>query len=129
MVKPYPRREDPSAMEQVTPVKIIRGQSSSIDPPTCQITHNVPALFFSFAGFAENPFHAFNEIVIPLFLTSHLFESKVQFVLTDFRGRWYWKYTQVLKALSFFEDIGTDANKKIHCFPAAVVGLRYYPYS
>lgn len=125
-VKPYPRREDPSAMEQVTPVQIIRGNYSSINPPSCQITHDVPALFYSFAGFAENPFHAFNEIIIPLFLTSHHFQSEVQFVLTDFRGRWYWKYTQVLKELSSFENIGTTASKKVHCFPAAVVGLRYH---
>ncbi|CAO2835901.1 unnamed protein product [Amaranthus hypochondriacus] len=125
-VKPYPRREDPSAMEQVTSVQVIRGNSSSIHPPACEITHDVPALLYSFAGFAENPFHAFNELIIPLFLTSYHFESKVQFVLTDFRGKWYWKYTRVLKELTSFENIGIDPVKKVHCFPSAVVGLRYH---
>ena len=127
-VKPYPRREDPSAMEQVTSVQVIRGNSSSIHPPACEITHDVPALLYSFAGFAENPFHAFNELIIPLFITSHHFESKVQFVLTDFRGKWYWKYTRVLKELTSFENIGIDPVKKVHCFPSAVVGLRYFSY-
>lgn len=127
LVKPYPRREDPSAMEIVTPVKILRGNYNTISPPACQFTHNVPALLFSFAGFLENPFHAFNEIVIPLFLTSRHFESQLQFVFTEYRAKWAGKYTRVMKHLSSFDAIvADDGNKAVHCFPAAVVGLRYH---
>ncbi|XP_074290823.1 xylan glycosyltransferase MUCI21-like isoform X1 [Silene latifolia] len=125
-VKPYPRREDPTAMEWVTPVDIITGNATQIRPPSCQIMHHVPALFFSFQGFVENPFHAFNEVVIPLFLTSWHFRSQVQFVLTDYRYEWFWKYTRVIEKLSRYEVIGTKDSKMVHCFPAAVVGLRYH---
>lgn len=126
MVKPYPRREDPSAMDIVTPVKILRGNTSTINPPACEKIHNVPALLFSFAGFLENPFHAFNEVVIPLFLTTRHFKSKVQFVFTEYRDKWARKYSQVVKELSAFEPVVGDGNRTVHCFPAAVVGLRYH---
>ncbi|XP_074320242.1 xylan glycosyltransferase MUCI21-like [Silene latifolia] len=125
-VQPYPRREDPTAMKWVKPVQIVMGKASRIRPPACQIKHDVPALFFSFQGFADNPFHAFNEVVIPLFLTSWHFESRVQFVLTQYRREWYWKYARVVEKLSSFDVIGTDADTHVHCFPAAVVGLRYH---
>ncbi|KAK9689315.1 hypothetical protein RND81_09G051600 [Saponaria officinalis] len=125
-LKPYPRREDPTAMKWVIPVKIVTGKTSRIQPPSCQIMHDVPALLFSFQGFADNPFHAFNEVVIPLFLTSWHFETRVQFVLTEYRHEWFWKYARVLEKLSSFEVIGKNDRKKVHCFPAAVVGLRYH---
>ncbi|KAH9606323.1 hypothetical protein KSS87_000238 [Heliosperma pusillum] len=126
MVKPYPRREDPTAMKWVKPVQILMGKASRIRPPACQIKHDVPALFFSFQGFADNPFHAFNEVVIPLFLTSWHFESRLQFVLTQYRREWYWKYARVVEKLSSFDVVGINADTHVHCFPAAVVGLRQF---
>lgn len=126
MVKPYPRREDPGAMDIVAPVQIVRGKVRAINPPPCEKMHDVPALLFSYAGFLENPFHAFNEVVIPLFLSSRHFESQVQFVFTEYRDQWARKYGEVVKQLSSFEPVVADGNRTVHCFPAAAVGLRYH---
>lgn len=122
-IKPYARKDDQNAMDRVSPVQILHG---NMRPPVCQFTHNVPGLVFSFGGFTENIFHDFNEVIIPLFITSRHFGSRVQFVITDYRARWVRKFIRVLKELSKYDIIDADADETVHCFPSAVVGLRYH---
>ena len=68
-VQPYARKDDEIAMKAVSPVQILHG---NIDPPACHFTH-VPAMVFSSGGFTGNLFHEFNEVIIPLFITSRHF--------------------------------------------------------
>uniref|UniRef100_A0A2N9IL12 Glycosyltransferase 61 catalytic domain-containing protein n=1 Tax=Fagus sylvatica TaxID=28930 RepID=A0A2N9IL12_FAGSY len=86
MVQPYARKEDETAMKKVTPVQILTRNASS--PSYCHFNHDVPAVVFSSGGFTGNLFHEFNEIIIPLFLTSK--------------------------------------DGSVHCFPGAVIGLKYH---
>jgi len=114
-------------MNWVAPVNIIQGKANQIKPPPCQVKHNVPALVFSFGGFTDNNFHKFSEVIIPLFITSRHFRSRVQFVVTDNLLGENWKFKKVLKHLSPYDviDANEEGDKRVHCFPAAVVGLRY----
>jgi len=129
-IKPYARRDDPGAMDGVSALHIIvQGNMSNMEPPECQCQHNAPALFFSTGGPSDNTFHTFSEIVIPLFITSRHFEGRVKFVISDYRPRWVRKFIQVLKKLTNYDLIDADADETVHCFPAAVVGLRYYSVS
>lgn len=110
-------------MERVTPVKIIHGE---IDPPACDFTHRVPALLFSSGGFTGNAFHEFNEIIIPLFLTARHLRSGVQFIVTDYKPWWVDKYEEILSHLSDYEVLNLSKTDSVHCFPGAVVGLKYH---
>ncbi|XP_004305644.1 PREDICTED: uncharacterized protein LOC101296887 [Fragaria vesca subsp. vesca] len=122
-IKPYARKEDETAMKVVTPVRIVHG---NITPPACDFIHRVPALIFSSGGFTGNLFHEFNEIIIPLFLTCHHFRSRIQFVVTDFKPWWVKKYSRVLSHLSSHAVINPVENGSVHCFPGAIMGLRYH---
>ncbi|KAL6199408.1 hypothetical protein ACLB2K_029192 [Fragaria x ananassa] len=122
-LKPYARKEDETAMKLVTPVRILHG---NISPPSCDFIHQVPAVIFSSGGFTGNVFHEFNEIIIPLFLTCYHFQSRVQFVITDFKPWWVEKYSRVLSHLSSPDVLNPVNNGSVHCFPGAVLGLRYH---
>lgn len=126
IVKPYARLEDETAMKRVSPVQILHGKNT-IDPPACNFTHNVTAVVFSSKGFTGNVFHEFNEIIIPLFITTRHFRSRVRFVITDFELWWVQKYNRCLSHLSAYEVInpGTD-DGSVHCFPGALIGLTYH---
>ncbi|KAH0987235.1 hypothetical protein GBA52_014412 [Prunus armeniaca] len=103
-VQPYARKEDQTAMKAVTRVKILHGNTSI--PPACNFTHKVPAVVFSSGGFTGNVFHEFNQISIPLFITSRHFQSHLQFVITDFKCWWVSKYERILSTLSSYDCHG-----------------------
>ncbi|XP_040987889.1 alpha-1,3-arabinosyltransferase XAT3-like [Juglans microcarpa x Juglans regia] len=123
MVRPYARKEDETAMKQVTPVLILAGNVSS---PACHFNHDVPAVVFSSGGFTGNLFHEFNEVIIPLFITCRQFQSHLQFVISDFKPLWVRKYNRILTHLSRFEVINPATDRSVRCFPAAVIGLKYH---
>ncbi|XP_038684985.1 alpha-1,3-arabinosyltransferase XAT3-like [Tripterygium wilfordii] len=122
-VRPYARREDETAMNDVTALQIV---SADTNLPPCNYTHSVPAMVFSSGGFTGNVFHEFNEIIIPLFITCHHFRSQLQFIITDFQPWWVEKYNRILKQLSNYEVINPAADGSVHCFPGSVIGLKYH---
>ncbi|KAL2473055.1 EGF domain-specific O-linked N-acetylglucosamine transferase-like [Forsythia ovata] len=79
VVRPYARQEDRNLLKNVSPVKILQGNYTML--PACQYIHDVPAVTFSSSGFVGNVFHEFNEIIIPLFITTRHLRSRVQFIL------------------------------------------------
>ncbi|KAK4804827.1 hypothetical protein SAY86_004644 [Trapa natans] len=123
-VRPYARKEDGTAMDQVTPVKIVHGPAT--DLPACDFTHRVPAMVFSSGGFTGNAYHEFNEIIIPLFLTALHLRSRVQFVITDYKPWWVDKYREILSHMSDYAVGNSSGISGVHCFPGAVIGLRYH---
>ncbi|KAF3453412.1 hypothetical protein FNV43_RR03852 [Rhamnella rubrinervis] len=123
MIQPYALKDDATAMKFVTPVKILYGNANL---PTCNFNHSVPAVVFSTGGFTGNLFHEFNEVIIPLFITSHHTRSRLQFLITDYKPWWVRKYNRVLSYLSSHEVINPAGNGSIHCFPGAIIGLKYH---
>ena len=87
-----------------------------------------PAVVFSSGGFTGNQFLEINEIIIPLFITTRHFHSCLKFVITDYKPWWVSKYKKILKHLSLYEVINPAVNGSVHCFPGAVVGLKYHDY-
>ncbi|KAK3030035.1 hypothetical protein RJ639_038134 [Escallonia herrerae] len=122
-VKPYARQEDEDVLKYITPVHILH---ENITPPTCHYTHHVPAVIFSSSGFTGNQFHEFNEIIIPLFITSRHFLSNVQFILIDHKPWFVDKYERIFAQLSRYEVMNPAVNGSVHCFPGAVVGLKFH---
>ncbi|KAI3703005.1 hypothetical protein L6452_28759 [Arctium lappa] len=126
VIRPYAWQQF-DLLKNVTPVKFLR------EPPQspvrhCDYDHKIPAIVFSSGGFTGNLFHEFNEIIIPLFLTSRLFESKIQFVLVDYNPYFVEKFNRVFSSLSRFDVLNPIANTSVHCFPGAVVGLEFHSF-
>lgn len=127
IIRPYARQEDEILLKTVTPVKVLHGVTKT-SPPLCQHTHRVPAVIFSTSGFTGNVFHEINEIIIPLFITTSLFKSRVQFIIEDYRPSFVTKYAKILTQLTSHEIINPNlkSNQSVHCFPAAVIGLKFH---
>lgn len=132
-LQPYPRKTDKTAMSRTAPVEIIGGEAATVPPP-CDVTHTAPAVVFSTGGFAGNFFHDVSEVLIPLFLTAGQLRH-VQLVASDYESFWVTRYRWILDYLAGGpEQAGVVAaaspsspvEPMVHCFPAAVVGLKYH---
>lgn len=123
VIKPYARQEDHNLLKIVTPVKILHGNTT---PPVCQYNYEIPAVIFSSSGFVGNVFHEINEIIIPLYITTKNFQSRVLFVLEDYKPSFLSKYSKVISRLSSYEVMNPAANQSVHCFPGGVVGLKFH---
>ncbi|KAL8469910.1 hypothetical protein ACS0TY_032687 [Phlomoides rotata] len=128
IIRPYARQEDHILLKTVAPVKVLHGITTSPPPPLCQYNHRIPAVIFSSSGFIGNIFHEINEIIIPLFITTSLFKSRVQFILEDYRPSFVRKYKKVISRLTSHEIINPNSNRTVHCFPGAVIGLKFHSH-
>ncbi|KAJ4781722.1 Glycosyltransferase family 61 protein [Rhynchospora pubera] len=98
--------------------------SSSPAAPECTIRKNVPALVFATNGLTFNIWHAFSDVLLPLFTTSRAFDGEVQFLITDYQDWFVRKYNKVFKALTNYEIIDLDNDREVRCYEHIVVGLR-----
>ncbi|KAL2523724.1 Glycosyltransferase family 61 protein [Abeliophyllum distichum] len=101
VVRPYARQEDRNL-----PKKCHAGEDTT-------------------GGFVGNVFHEFNEIIIPLFITTRHLRSRVQFIVEDYKASFVRKYSKPMSQLSAYEVINPAANQSIHCFPGAIIGLKF----
>ncbi|XP_026386910.1 uncharacterized protein LOC113282171 isoform X1 [Papaver somniferum] len=126
-VKPYPRKADPEAMSSVSQFSVksfINNNDKEV--PECNFSHNVPAIIFSTAGYSWNHFHAYTDVLIPLFLTSHKFNQEVQFLITSSSQYWIHKYEEIFKHLSRYPIIDIDNEDNVHCYKRVIVGLKVH---
>lgn len=121
-IKPYPRKADPNAMRfvRVLTVQSVPGDAA---PPACTDTHDVPALVFSDRGYTGNYFHAYTDVILPLFLTARQYSGEVLLLVTDFQMWWLGKFLPVFKSISNYEVIDLDRDPRVHCFRHVQVGL------
>nr|CAD1842712.1 unnamed protein product [Ananas comosus var. bracteatus] len=121
-VKPYTRKHDRNLMERIRELTIASSHGP-FDAPTCTVNHSIPAVVFATEGITGNFYHAFTDLLIPLFITSRQFDGEVQFLISQMLIRWVHKYERILKKLSNYEVIDLDKEVKVHCYPHAIVGL------
>ncbi|XP_031286453.1 alpha-1,3-arabinosyltransferase XAT3-like [Pistacia vera] len=119
-IKPYPTT---NPLHLVTSMQIVNEETNL---PACDFNHNVPVLVFSSGGYTGNLFHEMDELIIPLFITSRHFRSNLKFVITDYKAWWVNKYSRILSRLSRYEFINPAVNGSVHCFPGAVIGLKFH---
>ena len=122
-IRPYARKGDARAMKHVRnfTVKMTTGRQHL---PHCTQNHTVPAVLFSLGGYSGNHFHAFSDVLIPLYLTSRQFNGEVQFLATSKSLRWIEKFRILLQELSRYPIIDIDREEGIHCFSSAIIGLK-----
>ncbi|CAM0878886.1 unnamed protein product [Alopecurus aequalis] len=126
-VKPYPRKVDANAMRFVREITVrstLPGDAAAgAGQEECAERRDVPALLFSDRGYTGNYFHAYTDVILPLFLTAKQYGGEVQFLVSDFQWWWLDKFTPVLKALSKYDLVDLAADNRTRCFPHVQVGL------
>ncbi|RLM92193.1 uncharacterized protein C2845_PM08G06440 [Panicum miliaceum] len=120
-VKPYPRKADPNAMRNVRVVTVRSVPAAGA--PACTDRHDVPALVFSDRGYTGNYFHAYTDVVLPLFLTARQYGGEVLLLATDLQAWWVGKYAPVFRSLSNYEPVDLGRDPRVHCFRRVQVGL------
>ncbi|KAI3760645.1 hypothetical protein L1987_51043 [Smallanthus sonchifolius] len=128
-IRPYTRKWEASTMATIDELTLIAKKSnasSTDDHHKCDVNHDVPAVFFSTGGYTGNVYHEFNDGLIPLYITSQKYKKKVVFVILEYHDWWVTKYANILTHLSDFEPIDFNGDKRTHCFPESVIGLRIH---
>ncbi|KAG5229860.1 beta-1,2-xylosyltransferase [Salix suchowensis] len=113
-IRPYARKEalgekDFARKWSVKPV------TSRLDIARCTRNHSVLAILFSAGGYSGNFFHAFTDIIIPLYSTARTFIRKPW---------WIAKFKTLFEALSRYEIIDIDDRHDVHCFHSLTIGLK-----
>uniref|UniRef100_A0A2N9EVF8 Glycosyltransferase 61 catalytic domain-containing protein n=1 Tax=Fagus sylvatica TaxID=28930 RepID=A0A2N9EVF8_FAGSY len=125
-IKPYTRKWEANVMETIDELDLIVKKEHSGVNHRCDVWHDVPAVFFSTGGYTGNVYHEFNDGILPLYITSQHFNKKVVFVILEYHSWWILKYGDVLSQFSDYPVIDFSGDKRIHCFPEAIVGLRIH---
>ncbi|MCD7448940.1 hypothetical protein HAX54_047552 [Datura stramonium] len=125
-IKPYTRKWEKSVMDTIDELDlVVEGEHSGIHQK-CDVKHDVPAVVFSTGGYTGNLYHEFNDGLLPLYITSQHFNKRVVFVILEYHVWWIMKYENVLSHLTEYPIIDFSGDKRTHCFPEAIVGLRIH---
>ncbi|PIN16065.1 protein O-GlcNAc transferase [Handroanthus impetiginosus] len=124
-IRPYTRKWETSVMNTIDELNLIVKKDSSA-PQSCDVQHEVPAVFFSNGGYTGNLYQEFNDGILPLYITSQQMNKKVVFVILEYHNWWITKYGDILSQLSDYPPIDFSRDKRIHCFPEAIIGLRIH---
>lgn len=125
-IKPYTRKWETSVMDTIDELDLISKRESAAINHHCDVQHDVPAVFFSTGGYTGNVYHEFNDGILPLYITSQHLKKKVVFVILEYHNWWIMKYGGILSHLSDYPAIDFTGDKRTHCFPEAIVGLRIH---
>ncbi|CAK7342634.1 unnamed protein product [Dovyalis caffra] len=125
-VKPYTRKWETSVMDTIDELDLVVKTENFRNNHHCDVKHDVPAVFFSTGGYTGNVYHEFNDGILPLFITSQHFKKKVVFVILEYHDWWIMKYGDILSRLSDYPAIDFRRDKRTHCFPEAIIGLRIH---
>lgn len=126
-IKPYTRKWESSVMNTIGELNLISKEGKSLDDVhSCDLSHDVPAVFFSTGGYTGNVYHEFNDGILPLYVTSQHFNKKVVFVILEYHNWWVSKYGDILSHLSDYPPIDFNNDPKTYCFSEVIVGLRIH---
>ncbi|CAL5071406.1 unnamed protein product [Urochloa decumbens] len=129
-IRPYTRKWEANVMATIDEVRLRRVSPSSGDAaaaaPKCDVRHDVPALLFSTGGYTGNVYHEFNDGILPLFVTAGHLRRRVVLVILEYHDWWITKYGDVVSQLSEFPPVDFTADRRVHCFPEVIAGLRIH---
>jgi len=123
-IRPYTRKWEANVMATIDEVRLRR--VSPGDAARCDVRHDVPAVLFSTGGYTGNVYHEFNDGILPLFVTANHLRRRVVFVILEYHDWWITKYGDVVSQLSVFPPIDFTADRRVHCFPEVIAGLRIH---
>jgi hypothetical protein len=123
--KPYARYHDPVAMATVREYTL-KPLPAGGAAPACTKNHSVPGFMFSNRGFSGNLYHDYTDVLVPLFISTHQFKGRVQFLLTGMKPWWVAKFTPFFRQLTRYDVIDVDNDQEVHCFPRIVIGATFH---
>ncbi|KAJ3686020.1 hypothetical protein LUZ61_015184 [Rhynchospora tenuis] len=120
-INPYSQKMYTYLINYVT-VKQLRGPQGA---STCTVNMNVPAILLSIGGPSApgNIWHAFTDVLIPLFLASKPLRGEVQLLISSYHQDFIDKHSLILKDLTRYEIINFDQDEEVRCYPQMMVGL------
>ncbi|KAF8043946.1 hypothetical protein BT93_A2046 [Corymbia citriodora subsp. variegata] len=125
-IRPYTRKWENIIMDKIDELDLIVKKDTMGAHHQCDVRHDVPALLFSTGGYTGNLYHEFNDGILPLYITSQHFKKEVVFVILAYHNWWIMKYENILSGLSNYPPIDFGGDKRTHCFPEAIVGLKIH---
>lgn len=126
-IRPYTRKWETPLMETIDEISLRTTASKELfRHHKCDMQHDAPALVFSAAGYTGNLFHSFNNVILPLYITSQHLNRRVVLVVLRYQEWWYRKYEAILSQLTDYPIVDFSNDMRTHCFPAAIVGLRFH---
>ncbi|KAK3163624.1 hypothetical protein QOZ80_1AG0006090 [Eleusine coracana subsp. coracana] len=137
-IRPYTRKWDPAVTKRIHEVTL-RAARHHPDDHHCDVRHAAPAFVMTAGGYnAGNYFHAFNDGLLPAWLTTqHLRRRRGGVVLAvlAYDAAWAARHAEVLAGLSSSSSsasahqiIDLVNDNRTHCFPGAIVGTRFHGY-
>jgi hypothetical protein len=125
--KPYARYHDPVAMAHVREYTLkALPEPGAAAAPACTRNHSVPGFLFSNGGFSGNLYHDYTDVLVPLFISTHQFRGRVQFLVSGMKPWWVGKFTPFFRQLTRHDVIDVDKDGEVHCFPRIVVGATFH---
>ncbi|PUZ56585.1 hypothetical protein GQ55_5G334400 [Panicum hallii var. hallii] len=126
-IRPYTRKWESSIMSTIDELHLRSApEGDAAAPAHCDVRHEVPAVVFSTGGYTGNVYHEFNDGIIPLYITARHYNKKVVFVMLEYHDWWMTKYGHIVEQLSDYPPVDFANDRRTHCFPEAVVGLRIH---
>uniref|UniRef100_A0A0D9V1A9 Glycosyltransferase 61 catalytic domain-containing protein n=1 Tax=Leersia perrieri TaxID=77586 RepID=A0A0D9V1A9_9ORYZ len=123
-IRPYTRKWESSVMSTIDELRLRAVPTATA--AGCDVRHDVPAVVFSTGGYTGNVYHEFNDGIIPLYITARHYNRKVVLVMLEYHDWWMTKYGHIVEQLSDHPPIDFANDRRVHCFPEAVVGLRIH---
>ncbi|KAK1678299.1 hypothetical protein QYE76_039147 [Lolium multiflorum] len=123
-IRPYTRKWEAQVMKTIDEVRFRRVAPG--DAARCDVVHDMPAVLLSTGGFTGNVYHEFNDGLLPMFVTAGHLNRRVVFVILEYHDWWITKYGDVVSRLSAFPPIDFTADRRVHCFPEVIAGLRIH---
>nr|ACF79189.1 unknown [Zea mays] len=74
-------------------------------------------------GYTGNYFHAFTDVILPLFLTARRYAGEVRLLVADLQPWWVGKFLPVFRSISKYELVDLDRDPRVRCFRHVQVGL------
>ncbi|CAL4945490.1 unnamed protein product [Urochloa decumbens] len=126
-VRPYPRKWERLIMEKIPEVKLrLARPEEAAEPRRCDVRHDAPLLVMSAGGYTGNLFHAFNDGLLPAWVTSQHLRRRVVLGVLSYNPWWAGTFSEIISGLSDHHVVDLLHDKRTHCFPGAIVGTRFH---
>ncbi|CAO2181695.1 unnamed protein product [Urochloa humidicola] len=125
-VRPYPRKWERLIMDRIPEVKLRVAHAAEEEPRRCDVRHDAPLLVMSAGGYTGNLFHAFNDGLLPAWVTSQHLKRRVVLGVLSYNPWWAGTFAEIISGLSDHRVVDLLHDKRTHCFPGAIVGTRFH---